>query len=146
MLLKEIGLYLQQQGLGTVDQDIFETRLPDVGPVGGTNAGIASAIAITEVSGMGPVFTFDGEDGEMQQPRFQVLVRDKDYEVAKLRAMNVQTALNSIVNMHLTTPAGSQVWYLSVMSMMDVFARGRDANNNAIMVCSYQVVKYKSPN
>jgi hypothetical protein len=77
-VLDEIGTYLQTQGIGIVNSDIFLGELPDVKKVNDKDLNIDNCIAVFETGGFEPDLTFDNDNAEY--PTFQVIVRDRSYQ------------------------------------------------------------------
>lgn len=77
-MLDEIGVYLQAEGKGTVNTDIFLGELPDVKKKGSQEVNVDNCIAVFETGGFPPELYFEGENEDY--PTFQIMVRDKSYK------------------------------------------------------------------
>lgn len=129
MLLDEIGNFLQTNGIGTVNTNIFLSEMPDQPD---------SCVALYEYQGFPPGFVFGKTIPIYEEPKFQVVVRDVSYAAARLKANNIYKLL---VGMGDQVLSGTR--YLGIQALESPFADpgGRDAANRAKVLCNYEAQK-----
>lgn len=122
VLLDDIALYLQQQGVGTVGADIFKGQMP-VAP--------DNCIALFEYAGEPPDLHWPGE-----YPSLQAMVRNKSYAAGREKIEQIKDALHglseTVINGHR---------YLLIQALQSPFFMQRDENNRAIFVCNFKIIK-----
>jgi len=91
-MLDEISAYLQTQGKGTVNTDIFLGELPDVKKVGNKEIDIDNCIAIFETGGYEPELNFDNDNAEF--PTFQVMARNRLYKTGRQKIQEIYKLLH----------------------------------------------------
>lgn len=131
MLLDELGLYLQAQGVGTLGTDLFTGTLPDAPD---------NAVAIYEYGGVSPVSTLGPGQAKFERPRIQVLARATTYSAARSKIETVFKLLHGLANTSL-----SSVRYLLVEAVQSPFFMEKDANNRVKLACNFQIHKELSP-
>jgi hypothetical protein len=82
VMLKEICAYLQSQGIGTLETDLFWGLMPDKPD---------SCIALFEYAGSPPDLHWNGE-----YPGLQVRVRDTKYAAGREKIGEIMTALHGL--------------------------------------------------
>ena len=82
MMLKEICAYLQSQGIGTLETDLFWGLMPDKPD---------SCIALFEYAGSPPDLHWNGE-----YPGLQVRVRNKSYADARTKIREIMDELHGL--------------------------------------------------
>lgn len=87
--LSQLADYLQAQGVGTPGTDIFVGKQP---------ATPDNCITLVGVYGGTPNVTIP----DLMFPRFQVIVRNTDFEVGSTKLRAVRTALHDMIAMSLT--------------------------------------------
>lgn len=93
-MISDISDYLEDQGIGTVGQDIFDNYLPDTGET--------PALAVIDTGGMEPDI-----DLPHKEKTFQVFIRADTYANADTKLQTVRTALHQLMNQTL----GSTYFY-----------------------------------
>jgi len=122
VLLDDIALYLQQQGIGTIGADIFKGQLP---------ATPDNAIALFEYAG-------EPQDlhANVEYPGLQVLVRNKSYDAGR---QNIEQVRNTLHGLAETVINGHR--YLLIQARQSPESLGRDENGRALFVCNFRVTK-----
>lgn len=123
MLLDDIALYLQQQGIGVVGTDIFKGQLP---------ASPDDCIALFEYAGEPQDLT----DANLEYPGLQVLVRNKSYPAGRQKIEQVRNTLHG-----LTETTINNVRYLLIQARQSPEALPRDENGRAIFVVNFRIIK-----
>lgn len=111
MVLDELADYLEDQGIGTVDVDIFKGGLPLDTPLAMQPDAV---VALVETPGLPPEYVHSITGIAMEQPVIQVIVRGPpwDYPTARSKAESAFVALGAITNQAL-----SSVLYLWVLPL-----------------------------
>lgn len=91
-MLNEIALYLEAQGKGSVNTDIFLAELPDTKTINNETLNVDNCIALFNTGGFEPELYFVGENTEY--PTFQVIVRDRSYAQAWQRIKDIYGLLH----------------------------------------------------
>lgn len=110
MLLDDIGLYLQTQGLGTLGTTLFLGSIPlDTPELSIVN----SLIALLETPGLPPERVHDGPAASIEQPVIQVLVRGEPhgYEAARALSEDLYRTLDGLTN--ITMQGTLYLWLLA---------------------------------
>lgn len=123
VLLDDIALYLQQQGIGMIGVDIFKGQLP---------ATPDNAIALFEYAGEPQDLT----DANLEYPGLQVLVRNKSYSAGRQKIEQARSALHG-----LTEATINNVRYLLIQARQSPEALPRDENGRAIFVVNFRIIK-----
>jgi hypothetical protein len=125
MLLDELSTYLQANGI----TNIFLAEMPDLPD---------TCVSIYEYSGSPPVFILGQSIPTYEQPRFQVVTRDKSYTAARTQAKTIYTLLSSVTDQVL-----SGTRYIAIQALQSPFGdpSGRDASNRARVLCNYEAKK-----
>jgi hypothetical protein len=121
----ELGVFLQQHGLGTRGTDIFEGRMPDTPD---------RVIALTSYMGAPGVNVHNLPGTAIQKPHLQVAVRDASYAAAEALVQQVYAAVDAIRNQVL-----SGVSWLAAMTLQPPFLMNRDANEKPVFVFNIEV-------
>jgi len=111
LLINDIAEYLEDEGIGTVGEDIFKSMLP---------ANIDDVVAVYETGGLEP-------DPYLptKSPTFQVFIRSSNYTTGMAQAMAVRTALHRKAN--ITLVAGGNYYYY-ILLMSEPAHLGKDEN------------------
>lgn len=125
MFLDDIGDLLETAGLGAVGAVIFSPDMPDRPD---------HAVQLRGYPGEPPEFDHDSPLPALRYPRFQVLVRDRDYAAARLTAEAIYLALCGVVNQTIN---GRH--YLRVEALGEPSPLPRDQSNRALVVTNYRV-------
>jgi hypothetical protein len=96
------------------------------------------AIGLIESAGAAPVFVHNTNQRIAERPGLQVMVRDKDYEVAR----NKIEAIMEVLTFRDRSFNGCR--YLSVVPASTPLPLGRDGNERFQFVCNFDVVKQPS--
>jgi hypothetical protein len=123
--MAEVAGFLQTQGCGTaVGDDIyfgFAPSDPD------------RVIVVTEYDAQPPERCHGVAGPYVEQPRFQVLVRDTDPTRAMETARRIWYLLDRITNESI---GGS--YYVTIRATMSPVPLHRDGNDRTVVVCNYQ--------
>ena len=122
MMLKEIGTYLQSQGIGTLGADIFLGLMPDQPD---------NCIALFEYAGSPPDLHWNGEYSGLQ-----VRVRDKSYPAGRAKIEQIARVLHGL---HETVLGGTR--YLLVKARGSPEVLKRDANNRVELFVNFEIIK-----
>jgi hypothetical protein len=122
VMLKEIGTYLQAQGIGTLGADLFLGLMPDQPD---------NCIALFEYAGSPPAMHWSGE-----YPGLQVRVRGTSYEAARSKIGEV---INKLHGLHEQMLSGTR--YLLIWAKGSVEILKRDANNRVELFVSFEIIK-----
>lgn len=126
MISEEIAAYIEANGEGSVNTDLFFAGLPDLPD---------SATAIWEYGGEQPLHVKDRAGPVREFPRFQIIVRAKSYTVAREKAERIYRLLDGFKG------ELDGVGYASVRALQSPFFLGRDDKNRTQIVCNYQAAK-----
>jgi hypothetical protein len=121
-VLKEIGAYLQSQGIGTLGADLFLGLMPDQPD---------NCIALFEYAGSPPDLHWPGE-----YPGLQVRVRDKSYPVGKAK---IEQIVRELHGLHEAVLGGTR--YLLVKARGSPEVLKRDANNRVELFVNFEIIK-----
>jgi hypothetical protein len=131
MLLDELALYLQTQGLGTVGTTIFKGTLPDQPD---------ACTAVFEYAGLPSEKTFSPTPGAAveEKPRVQIVCRGikQDYQTPRTQADAIWKALDGLGNVTM-----SGTGYLWIEALQSPFLMRRDENERVYIAVNYQVMK-----
>lgn len=97
LLIDEIAQLAEDEGLGTVDDDIFIGNLPH---------DTDDCIMFRETSGFPPDMYVP-----LREPTFQCIVRNRSYNAGREIAENVLEAFTRLANLEITT-GGTYAYYL----------------------------------
>lgn len=140
MILDEIGTYLQTQGLGTLNTDLFLGFMPDSPD---------ACTALYETVGEAPSLAFHTNPGEivLEYPHFQVAVRSAKrdnsatfYTDARTKAQNIWKKLQGLGNVTLSGAS-----YKYIHALQSPCFRNRDENQRVIFAANYRAAKRLSP-
>lgn len=109
MLISEVAAYLQTQGIGTLNTDLFYAYLP---------GDIDDGIAVIDTGGMLP-----DEDLPTKEPTFQVLIRSSSYAAGKAKMDLVRSALHQVKNSILGT---GTIYFYFILAMAEGGHIGRN--------------------
>ncbi len=121
-MLKEIGTYLQTQGIGTLGADIFLGLMPDQPD---------NCIALFEYAGSPPDLHWNGE-----YPGLQVRVRNKSYAAGRAKIGEIVKELHGL---HEQTLAGTRYLLIKARGSPEVLKR--DANNRVELFTNFEIIK-----
>ena len=128
MLLDDICGYLAENEYGTEGEDLFKSDLPESPD---------SAVAIFEYRGQAPIRTSGGIAAE--QPRFQVEVRDSDYQAGRLKIEGIEQLLDGLANQTLN---GTR--YVWIAALDEPFLLRRDEQGRTVFACNFEVLKERT--
>ena len=121
-MLKEIGTYLQSQGIGTLGANLFLGLMPDQPD---------NCIALFEYAGSPPDLHWNGE-----YPGLQVRVRNKSYAAGRAKIKEVVTELHGA---HELTLNGTRYLLIKARGSPEVLKR--DANNRVELFVNFEIIK-----
>ena len=121
-MLREIGAYLQSQGIGTLGANVFLGLMPDQPD---------NCIALFEYAGSPPDLHWNGE-----YPGLQVRVRNKSYAAARTKIGEVMTALHGV---HEQTLSGTRYLLIKARGSPEVLKR--DNNNRVEFFVNFEIIK-----
>lgn len=129
MVLGDLTTYLQSQGIGVAEVDLFYgimLETPD------------ACVTLLEYGGLPNEPVLGGLTTNLEYPSIQVLCRGvaNDYDGPRLKAQQVVTAMALISNTLLTS-----AYYKAVMPKQAPFFLKRDENFRVIFACNYAVTK-----
>lgn len=130
MMLKDIGQYLQDRGVGRVGKDIFQSLLPD-SPV--------ECMALYEYQGQP-----GNQIARTETPGLQICVRTKRYPDGYEKLKEAHNALKAIGFEDGELPEGvviNDVQYFRVQPAMSGVIQDRDDNGNLLLKRSYYITK-----
>lgn len=133
MVLDDIGLYLQQQGIGTLGTDVFLYAFPDGQP---------DCIALFEYQGEPP-----SQKAGMEAPGLQVCVRNKDdFEAARRKLQDIHNVLKLIgFEENEQTAQGTVINGVSYFRVAPVLSGiiplGPDENGYVLLAKNYYIYK-----
>jgi len=122
VMLKEIGTFLQSQGIGTLGTDIFLGLMPDKPD---------NCIALFEYAGEPPDL-----HSSLEYPGLQVLVRNESYAAGRQKIEQVRSVLHGLTEAMIN---GRR--YLLVQAKQSPESLARDENGRAVFVCNFRVMK-----
>jgi len=122
VMLKEIGTFLQSQGIGTLGANLFLGLMPDQPD---------NCIALFEYAGSPPDLHWNGE-----YPGLQVRVRDKSYQAGKAKIEQIVRVLHGL---HETVLGGTR--YLLVKARGSPEVLMRDENNRIEFFINFEIIK-----
>lgn len=130
MILDDIGLYLQAEGLGTRGSTIFEGRIPPEPP----GSGIADQIIVLfSVPGLGVLHVHDAPGASVEQPVVQVRLRGSaaqgGYAAMWTTATQTFLALDSVRNQVL-----NGTFYLAILALQSPFGFPEDQYERPFLV------------
>jgi len=117
----DIAIYLEAQAIGTVGTDIFYGFLPD---------DPSNAIAVYDTSGR------PSELHDIEQPNFQITVRNTSYVNASSTIDSIQAVLQNLTN---TTINGT--FYLNIQNLQAPFSAGWDVEERIEFKQNYTTQK-----
>jgi hypothetical protein len=121
-VLREIGAYLQSQGIGTLEANLFLGLMPDQPD---------NCIALFEYAGSPPDLHWPGE-----YPGLQVRVRNKSYAAARTKIGEAMTALHGL---HEQTLSGTRYLLIKARGSPEVLKR--DNNNRVELFVNFEIIK-----
>jgi len=121
-VLKEIGTYLQSQGIGTLGADLFLVLMPDQPD---------NCIALFEYAGSPPDLHWPGE-----YPGLQVRVRNKGYAAARIK---IEEVIQKLHGLHEQELSGTR--YLLIRARGSPEVLKRDNNNRVELFINFEIIK-----
>jgi len=131
MLLSEIALYLEMQGVAVRGQNVWAGEIP-------VNAPSDIAIALYETGGGPPLFVHNQNQRRVESAGVQAIVRATDYEVGRAKAEEIVRALT------FRDRILSGVRYLSMVPVQSPIDIGRDGNERHRLSVNFDVMKEPS--
>lgn len=130
MLLDEVGTYLQQQQVASLDRDLFLGTRPEEPEF--------TILVVSEYPGMAPEYQNDGSSTgpARERPQLQVMGRGRDYESVRALVQSAWVALSRVTNMVLS---GKR--YLEIRPNASPALLGRDQNDRVLIGFNASVVK-----
>lgn len=113
-LLDEVSTYLQSQGVGTVNRDLFLGLRPAEPP---------ECLTLAEYAGNAMTYVQERADPLYESPQLQVIARSADYMRARTLAKSAWSVLARLTNSIL-----SGTRYLSIRPNSSPALIGRDQN------------------
>lgn len=130
MILDDLAMYLEAQGLGTRRVTIFAGRIPEDAPGSGVADGI---IVLFAVPGLGPEHVHDIVGPAVSQPVVQVRVRGAavpgGYAAMWSTAEQAYKVLDSVRNQTI-----NGVFYRHILALQSPFGLGEDQYNRPTLV------------
>jgi len=111
ILIEQVGQYLEDQGIGTVATDIFLGYQPDTPD---------NCIAVILTSGNTPSI-----DIPTKEPRFQILIRNTNYETGDGKLTTIRNTLHQFRNGYLQS---GETYFYYIYAVNEGGAIGRDVN------------------
>lgn len=105
-VVSEIAEYLEDQGIGTVGENIFYSVLPD-------DIDQDFELAVIDRPGQAPSPYIK----DIHRPQFQILLRAKDYDTGKSVVDQIREALHMTVNQYLI-PGG--IYFRKILAIQEV--------------------------
>ena len=121
-MLKEIGTYLQAQGIGTLGADIFLGLMPDQPD---------DCVALFEYAGSPPDLHWNGE-----YPGLQVRVRNKSYAAGRAK---IEEVVKELHGAHELTLNGTRYLLIKARGSPEVLKR--DNNNRVELFVNFEIIK-----
>ena len=122
MMLKEIGTYLQSQGIGTLGDNLFLSLMPDKPD---------NCIALFEYAGSPPDLHWNGE-----YPGLQVRVRNKSYAAARTK---IEETMKKLHGLHEQMLSGTRYLLIKARGSPEVLKR--DNNNRVELFVNFEIIK-----
>ena len=132
-LLDDLGLYLQDEGLGILGTDLFLGGIPLDAP---DVVHQDNLTALAENTGFAPTSVHSIRGPAVRQPAIDLLVRGApyDYTTPRVQAQRVSLALSAICNQQL-----SGAFYLWVRPLQSVYKRSQDDFARLILTCQFRL-------
>ena len=121
-MLKEIGAYLQSQGIGTLGTDLFLGLMPDQPD---------NCIALFEYAGSPPDLHWNGE-----YPGLQVRVRNKSYAAARTK---IEETMKKLHGLHEQILSGTRYLLIKARGSPEILKR--DANNRVELFVNFEIMR-----
>lgn len=134
-VLDDLGLYLEDVGVGIPGETLFLGQVPlDVPGVAVQDA----LLALIEVPGLPPERVHTRRDAVIEQPVIQVLARglQHDYVEARTRAQTAWLALDGLANVTL-----NGTHYLWIQALQSPFLLRTDAMGRAVIIFNIRCAK-----
>lgn len=124
MLLDDIAAFLAANNIGVVGSNIFKGQMPDKPD---------DCVALYEYGGSPRGLVWNGV--QLEYPGLQVMVRSKNYSVARQKIEQITNILHGLSGMLGTTR------YLLIRAKHSPESLGRDAAGRVELVVNYEVNK-----
>jgi len=134
-LLDDLGTYLQAQGVGTLQSDLFLGGLP----MDTALAPVHDAVmAIIESAGMPPFHVHNQQAASFERPTAQIVTRGEPYgyATARIRAQAAFDALDGLANVTL-----GSTYYLSIQALQSPFFLHIDQAGRPVIVFNVLIQK-----
>jgi len=129
MLLEDLGLYLEDNGIGIRGTNLFTGVLPAAAP--------GNCVLLSEYPGAGSLRTSAGVASE--QPRVQVMVRNADYAAARELAEEIYTLLDGVANEDINEV---RYHWIEALSPPSILGGGNiDGSDRIRIVTNFMVMK-----
>ena len=135
-LLEDVGVYLQQQGLGTIAVTLFYGGHPDTPD---------DELTLFEYSGPAPEFENSEEPFAWERPSLQLASRAVDPLTARNFVRNAWSVLIPLKNVWLIDDQGKKTRYREINPLQSPYQVGRDDNRRFLWVANFQIVKRPRP-
>jgi hypothetical protein len=129
-VLDELGTYLQAQGVGILQRDIF---------LGVRPASPDECLTLAEYPGGAPEYVQESASPRHESVQIQIVSRGVEYQRVRLLASLAWSALSRVTNSTL-----SGVRYLSIRPSSSPAPIGRDSNGQLLIGFNCTVVKEAS--
>jgi len=121
-MLKEIGTYLQSQGIGTLGANLFLGLMPDQPD---------DCVALFEYAGSPPDLHWEGE-----YPGLQVRVRNKSYAAARTK---IEETMKKLHGLHEQMLSGTRYLLIKARGSPEVLKR--DESNRTEWFVNFEIMK-----
>ena len=121
-MLKEIGTYLQSQGIGTLGADIFLGLMPDKPD---------NCIVLFEYAGSPPDLHWNGE-----YPGLQVRVRNKSYMAARIK---IEETMKHLHGLHAPLLSGTRYLLIKARGSPEILKR--DSSNRVELFVNFEIIR-----
>jgi len=118
MIIDDLATYAQTNSIGTIGSTLFEGHMP---------ATPDNCVCIYETGGL----ELD-RDIPVEEPTFQVLIRNKTYAGARAKAASVVTAFQAVRNQTLTA-----TYFYYIFAQQSPYSLGRDENERAEITVNF---------
>jgi hypothetical protein len=135
MVLEDIGLYLQANGLGILGQDIFLGSIPLDAPGSGVQDAV---LGLFEVPGLPGERIHDSAGVSVRQPVVQLRHRGAPYgyQAVRQQAEAAHILLSAVVNQTI-----NGTFYRQILDLQDPFGQPQDEWNRPFVICEYRCIK-----
>jgi hypothetical protein len=134
LLLDEIGKLLADNGIGTINTDIFKSFMPD---------SPNTITTIYETAGSPPQDVMcPTVKVAWENPQIQITCRSTDYQTARNKAEDIYSLLITIANqVLLPSSSASGALYFRITALHSPHSIGQDENARLRVICNYDILK-----